>query len=311
MKAQLPSVGIFKKIFQTDESRFLLGTAFKIWGISMLVELVVGYILFVNVRMNFFFFRAHGYTGIDTIGEAYFHHVMGDLIEALPYLLLFHIVIFFMGLYIGHLILRPFKQIGDYCTKAIENPDIAYRPEEFSAYKLLVRFSELFFVHTREARQKNKLTVRDIPPQYMGVHKPVFDGSFLFHFSFFLIIIVIVSIVVIMNFASDVHENMTQLAIRMIKADPKMMTAFFQEQGFLVDEMWFLTAILVIVLHLVMGIHLYSQVSGAAFGIFATMRSFMKGNWQNRVHLVGYSYLRDSTRALNKYLDWLQKNLSS
>ena len=311
MKASLPPASIFKKVFQSEESRFLLGTALKIWGISVLVEMIVGYILFSNVRLNFYFFRAHGYGGIDQLGEAYFQHVLSDLIDALPLVLLFHIIIFFMGLYIGHIILRPFKRMGDYCIKVIDNPDLAYSNEEFSAYRLLTRFSELFFDHLRESRQKGKITARDIPPQYMGVHKPVFDGPFLFHFSFFLVIIMIVSIVVIMDFATDVHDNMTQIAIRMLKSDPKVMTAFFQDQSFLVDEMWFLTAILVVGLHIVMAFHLYSQVSGAAFGIFATMRSFMKGNWQNRVHLVGYSYLRESTRALNKYLDWVQKNLAS
>ena len=276
----------------------------------MLVEMIVAYIVFSNTRLNFYFFRAHGYAGIDNLGEAYFQHVLADSIDALPWILGFHIAIFFMGLYIGHLMLRPFKRIGDYCLKVVENPDTVYRNEEFSAYRLLTRFSEIFFEHLRDARRKNKLTTRDIPPQYTGIHKPVFDGPFIFHFSFFLVIVMIVSIIAIMGFATDIHENTTQLAIRMLKADSKVISTFFQDQTFLVEEMWWLTAILVVSLHFVMGLHLYNQVSGAAFGIFATMRSFMKGNWQSRVHLVGYSYLRESTRAINKYLDWMQKNLT-
>jgi hypothetical protein len=216
-----------------------------------------------------------------------------------------------MGLYIGHIILRPFKTMGDYCTKVIEKPDTPFNLEEFSAYRLLTRFSEIFFDFLRDSRKKNTLEPKDIPPQYTGIHKPVFDAPFLFHFSFFLVIIMIVSTIVIMDFATDVHTNMTQIAIRMLKADPKILSAFFQDQAGIIDEMWFLTALLVVILHIVLGLHLYNQVSGAAFGIFATMRSFMKGQYQNRVHLVGYSYLRDSTRALNKYLDWIQKNLNS
>ena len=306
----LERLSFLKKIFQTEESRFLLGTAMKIWGISMLVELIVGYFVFNNIRLNFYFFKAHGYKGIDYLGEAYFEQVLGNIIDVLPWILGFHVVIFFMGLYIGHIMLRPFKRIGEYCLQVVEKPDTAYHVEEFSAYRLLVRFSEIFFDHLRSGRQKNKLEPRDIPAQYMGIHKPVFDGAFLFHFSFFLVIIMIVSIIAIMGLAIDVHENTSQIAIRMLKADPKMITEFFFDQSFIVHEMWYLTAILVVGLHVVMGLHLYSQVSGAAFGIFATMRSFMKGNWQSRVHLVGYSYLRESTRALNKYLDWVQKNLT-
>jgi hypothetical protein len=54
--------------------------------------------------------------------------------------------------------------------------------------------------------------------------------------------------------------------------------------------------------------HLYGKVSGAAFGIFSTMRSFMKGDHFSRVHLVGYAHIRDNTRKLNKYLDFAQNN---
>ncbi len=309
--SRLPPLTLVRRLFQTDESRFLISTAVKVWAISALVELIVGYILFSNVRLNYYFFRAHGYRGIDELGEAYFQHVMGDVIDALPWVLFFHVVIFFMGLYVGHMMLRPFKNIGDYCRLAIDNPNTVYQVESFSAYRLLVRFSELFFEHIRLARQQGALEKRDVPPQFMGVHKPVLDTQFLFHFCFFLLIIMIVSIVAIMGFAVNVNDNTTQIALKMIKADPRVLSAFFQDQSFLIDELWILTAALIVGLHILMGVHLYAQVSGAAFAIFATMRSFLKGSWQNRVHLVGYSYLRDSTRSLNKYLDWVQKNLTT
>lgn len=304
------SVAFFRKLFQSDESRFLLATAVKVWSISALVEVVVGYILFSNVRLNYYFFRAHGYRGIDELGEAYYQHVMSDVIEALPWVLFFHVVIFFMGLYVGHMMLRPFKSIGSYCASAIEDPNTVYQVESFSAYRLLVRFSEIFFEHIRSARKLGVLEKRDVPPQFTGVHKPVLDTQFLFHFCFFLLIIMIVSIVAIMGLAVNVHENTTQIALKMLKADNRVLSGFFHDQRFLIDELWILTAALVVGLHLLMGLHLYEQVSGAAFGIFATMRSFLKGNWRNRVHLVGYSYLRESTRSLNKYLDWIEKNLT-
>jgi hypothetical protein len=306
---KLLQISGLKKLFQSDESRFLLGTGFKMWSISLIVELLVGYILLNNVRLNYHFFHSHGYRGIDELSDAYFYHVTADIIDAIPWILGFHVIIFFMGLYMGHLMLRPFKRIGTYCTDVIQNSNAVYRVEEFSAYRLLTRFSELFFDHLSAGRKKGSLDKREIPPQFMGVHKPVLDGQFLFHFSFFLIIIMIISIGAIMGFASNIQENTTQIALKMLKADPKIISAYFHDQSFLIDEMWILTALLIVGMHVVLGFHLYSQVSGASFAIFATMRSFMKGSWQNRVHLVGYSYLRDSTRALNKYLDWVEKNL--
>ena len=57
-------------------------------------------------------------------------------------------------------------------------------------------------------------------------------------------------------------------------------------------------------------IHLYQKVSGAAFGFFSTMRSFAKGNYNTRVHLIGYTHIRQHGRALNKYLDFIQKKIA-
>ena len=304
-----PKTNILKKVFQTPESRFMLGVAFKVWSISFIAEILVGYLLLTNVRLNFYFFRAHGYEGIQQLRSAYFDHVLSDAIDYIPLIILFHIAIFFSGLYIGYLMLRPFRRMAKYCTLVIQQPDTPFNIDEFSSYRLLTRFADFFFDHINESRKKNKLEARDVPSSYMGIHSPVFDGIFLLHFALFLVIIVIISVLVTMNIASEIHTNTIQIAIKMIKADPKMMNSFFYDQSFMIDEMWYLTASIVTTLHVIMGIHLYNQVSGAAFGIFATMRSFIKGNFQNRIHLVGYAYLRESTRTINKYLDWINKNV--
>jgi hypothetical protein len=309
VKAVLPKANILKKLFQTPDSRFMLGVAFKVWMISVITELFIGYLLFTNIRLNFYFFRANGYEGILDLKGAYYEQVLSEIIDYLPFIMGFHILIFFLGLYIGYLMLRPFKTMGRYCLEVIDEPSKVFKIEDFSSYKLLTRFSEFFFDHIAVARQKNKLETRDVPSQFIGIHKPVFDGLFLVHFSLFFLIVTIISVIVTMQFATEIHINTTQIAIKMIKANPKMLSSFFQDQSFMIDEMWFISAFIVASFHLAMAIHLYGQVSGAAFGIFATMRSFIKGNFKNRVHLVGYSYLRESTRALNKYLDWIEKNI--
>jgi hypothetical protein len=83
---------------------------------------------------------------------------------------------------------------------------------------------------------------------------------------------------------------------------------FLNAQDFVMDDLISLTIFLIATLYLALGMHLYGKVSGAAFGIFSTMRSFMKGDHFSRVHLVGYAHIRDNTRKLNKYLDFAQNN---
>ena len=57
-------------------------------------------------------------------------------------------------------------------------------------------------------------------------------------------------------------------------------------------------------------INLYSKVSVPAFGVFATMRGFLRGNIKARVHLLGNYYLRHETKEINKFLSELEKKLT-
>lgn len=299
-----------RSAFKTAESRFILGTGVKFCGICLVTMIMVGYQLYVNARLNFYFFRAHGLEGLAEMRESYFDYVLSNFGDTLPLLFGFLIVLFFLGLYVANMILRPFKNIGRYCEEIVANPDRPYVVEQLAGYRLLTHFSEFFFEHLLDARRKGKLEERPIPPQYTGIHGPVVDWAYLMHFGIFIVIMTVVSVSVIMNVATDIHENTVQLAIKVLKVDPRVMANFFAEQSGILDEMWIITGILVCVLNLLLAFHLYDQVAGAAFGVFATMRSFLKGNYSARVHLVGYSYLRDSTRHFNKYLDWVQKNLT-
>ena len=69
-----------------------------------------------------------------------------------------------------------------------------------------------------------------------------------------------------------------------------------------------MTIVFNIFTYLIFFYYLYGKVSIPAFGIFATMRSFISGRYASRVHLIGYPYIRNYTRTLNKYLDDLEKN---
>lgn len=298
-----------KDAFQSAESRFILLTGVKFCGIACVALAVVAYQLYVNARLNFIFFRAHGYSAITELKDAYYDFVLANFVETIPLLFVFLISVFFLGLYTAIMILRPFKNIGAYSLLAIEDRDTPYEVDQFAGHRLVTQFSELFFDYLRLSRVQGKLEERSVPPQYMGIHGPVFDGAFLFHFCFLIVIMTIASVAMIMHVASDIHENTVQLAIRMLKVSPNVTSYFFSAQSSMLDELWILAGVLVCILNIMLALHLYKSVSGAAFGIFATMRSFIKGNYSARVHLLGYSYLRDSTRNLNKYLDWIQKNI--
>lgn len=295
-----------KKVFKTEDSRFLLFTGLKVSGISFIINLVVYTYLFQVMRLNYAFFRSQGLPDLED-EWTFYNYLLSEATGNLTIFLAFHVFLFFIGTYVGWLILRPFRMIGEYCEEVIENPNAIYKTDEFSTYKLLTRFSEFFFEYLRETRRKGQIITNSIPPQYSRIHKPMTDRIFMLHFGLLLIIVAISSNVFIVENASSIYEAMVELAMKTIK-NQKMANSYFGNQHFILEDITTFTILLFTFSYLALGFHLYEKVSGAAFGIFSTMRAFMKGNYFSRVHLVGFGYVRDYTRKLNKYLDYIQNN---
>ncbi len=297
-----------KRVFKTEDSRFVISVGLKVSGISLTITMIVYWFLFQIMRLNLAFFKAHGFPEFSE-GSPFFDHVIQEAVETIPILFVFHIFLFFLGVYLGWLILKPFKTMGDYCEDVLENANAIYRVDEFSTYSLLTRFSEIFFEYLRESRKRNVFLTNSIPPQFSKVHRPVLDKIFMLHFGILLFVISISSAVFIIENSSSVYSSMVELATKTLP-DQKGVSRYFGEQMFILEEIVLLTVTLITICYIMLGFHLYAKVSGAAFGIFSTMRSFMKGNRSSRVHLIGFGYIRDQTRRLNKYLDYMQNNIS-
>jgi hypothetical protein len=296
-----------KKIFKTEDSRFIVMVGLKVSCISLGITLFIHWFLFQIMRLNSAFFNSHGFPQFDE--TPFFDAILGEAIGNLPTLFMFHIFLFFIGCYVGWLILRPFRIMGEYCEAVLDNPNTIYRVEQFSTYGLLTRFSEFFFEYLRESRNRRVMAPNSIPPQYSKIHKPVSDKIFMLHFGILLIIISISSAFFIIENSSSVFNSMVELATLTLR-DQISVSKYFSEQMFILDDIVYLTVVLISICYIMLGFHLYAKVSGAAFGIFSTMRAFMKGNHSSRVHLVGFAHIREYTRKLNKYLDYIQNNFA-
>jgi hypothetical protein len=296
-----------KQVFKNEDTRFMMFTGLKVAGISLCINLIVYGCIFQVMRLNYAFFRANGFPDFED-ETVFYNYLLSETMESLPTLFAFHIFLFFIGIYVGWIILRPFRIIGEYCEMVIANPNAVYKVDEFSTYKLLTRFSEFFFEYLRESRKKGEITTNSIPPQFSRIHKPVVDKVFMLHFGLLLVIIGISSCLFIIENADGVFQNMIELASKTLSKS-KYSDDFFTNQMFIMDDVVVLTIVLITISYLSLGLHLYEKVSGAAFGIFSTMRAFMKGNYFSRVHLLGYAHVRENTRKLNKYLDYIQNNL--
>lgn len=299
-----------RRAFRTQDSRFIIMTGLKVSAISFLVTLLVSYIIWLMMSMNNVFFESNGFFNITELRQAYFDFILTKIIFNAHYFFFFYVILFFMGMYVGWVLLRPFQEIGKYCEEVIEKPHMNYSPDLFSDFKLLTRFGEFFFQYLKDADQREELNSGTIPPQFTKIHGPVFDKVFFFHFSLFILMILITSSLVILFATVEIHEGIVDLAIKTLEANGKSMGYFLRNQIYIFESVQILTVVTLTASYTLLAFNLYSKVSGAVFAFFSTMRSFMKGNFNARVHLIGYGHVREHGRSVNQYLDYISRKLT-
>jgi hypothetical protein len=299
------------KLFKSEDSRFLLETAFKIASVYLIAMGLVSYLLWVVLSLNNVFFEANGYPELQELRSAYFDYILSNTFENLTFIFAFYIVLFFAGIYTGKVLIRPFSIIAKYCEEAVENINTSYNPDLFSDFKLLTRFSDFFFQYIYDSRVKKKLIANTIPPNFSKVHGPVFDKVFFFHFFLFISILAIITTTYVSAMIYEMYEAMVSLAVKTLPKSGKEVSYFLKNQEFVFTSIRQFSVVIIVVAYASLALHLYSKVSGGVFAFFATMRSFMKGNHTARVHLLEYKHLRPQGRAVNKFLDHICKETSA
>ncbi len=299
--------------YNDEEFTFKISTGFKFVFITLSFTLSVLLFTYLFLKINLVYFVAHGYPGAADFQEAFVDFVYASLVDEVPILLGVMIFIFALGFYLSSIMIRPFKEISRYCEDRINNKKFYYSPDYFSDLKLLTSFSVFFFSRIDEADSRGKLEKIEIPQDYMGIHKPVFETNFFFNYLFIIAIFGLLASVGIFIINNQLREQIFILSQKFLTGHlntDKGVHYFLEEQFSASDIAVYFFIILHMLMYCLFGIHLYHKVSGPAFAVFATMRSFLKGNYHNRVHLIGHYYLRNDCRKINKYLEHVQKKLT-
>ncbi len=299
-----------KKAYKDEEVHFRLKTTLKMTLIPIITGCVMLGFLWVLLQLNLYFFEANGYSGWRAFRVAYYDFIVGRTIKLAPYLCLFLIVVAITGLYVSDLLLRPFRVIGVYCEKVSSGKEASYDPDFFTDLKLLTSFSELFFLAINNARKNNaKLGPMDIPKKYTKIHQPVSETAFFLQYFVYILIASSCAYVALHMMTVDIHQEIINLAGETLNQKHSM-KYFFGKQSEVLRDVLNVVMVCHLILYTILARHLYFKVCGPAFGIFATMRSFLKGNYDARVHLLGFYYLRPHCRKINRYLDLMQKELT-
>ena len=156
-------------------------------------------------------------------------------------------------------------------------------------------------------KKDESISKMDIPEKYSKIHQPVFENGFFIQYSFFIIITTICSGIAIYAIGVELHSQLVLFAKETLELNSKM-TMFLESQKEILKDILYIVLVLHVLLSAAFCYYLYHKVAAPAFGVFATFRSFLKGNYSARVHLLGFYYLRPECRKINKYLDFLQNS---
>lgn len=297
------------KYLDDEVQMFKIGMGLKFLGVSVICTVSVLLFTYLLIKIDLIFFVAHGFPGALDFKEAFIEFIYSSLYDEIIWIALSGFFVFGLGYYLSGIMIRPFKVIGEYCDDKISDKKNYYTPDFFSDLKLLTSFSVFFFTKIDEAAIKGKLQQVEIPPHFTRIHKPNFERNFFFNYLFIIAIFALMSSLGIIALNLEFRDQVSDLARRFL-ADNKQATYFLDEQFIIADIAVYFFVSLHLFLYFLLGVHMYSKVATPAFAVFATMRSFLKGNHHNRVHLIGYYYLRGDCRKINKYLDHVQKNLT-
>lgn len=299
------------KLFKEDETRFLLGCGFKVCAIFYLNLILIFYVMWTILSINNIFFESLGFSDIDALRSAFFEFILNDFFNSLWIIFSGGIFLFFVGLYIGLVLLRPFEAIGKYSLSQVEGKDTSYNPDLFSDYRLLTRFSEIFFRYTERIKKTGEYVEDEISSQYSRIHKPVIEKVFIFHFILLLGTIGLLGAVFSVFVITDIQTKLFDLALKTVYEEGKNVGSFIENQRYVFNSLSYALIATTFTSYLLLGFHFYAKVSGAIFAFFSTMRAFMKGNVKSRVHLIGYSHIRNHGRNFNKYLNYIEREYAN
>lgn len=300
---------IKSELSKNDQVRFRLSLGFKfaiIPTISIFFTIFINYVVLqVSVLALNSYQSDIGVLTKDILG-LYFQK---SLVNILPLMFVAFIVLYFLGMIMANIMIRPFRVIGYYCESKTEGKEVSYDPDFLTDLKLLSSFSEWFFNTITILKDSGTLRSVSIPEKYKKIHRPVFESSFFLHNFLIVVITCLITAILIHYGNSELYSGIEEVVKELFSKEKDMMK-FLTELGLVLNLVSNFCILINIICYLLFVFYQYSLVSTPAFGIFATMRSFISGRYSARVHIIGFPYVRKYTRKLNKYLDQVERDYS-
>ena len=168
-----------------EEARFRLMTGLKLALLQVAAFVILVVSFYYLISLDLVFFKAFGLNNFEGFQNTFYEFILCRVLVLMPIFFGVFILAFVIGIYLGHLLLRPFRLIGEYCeSRALEKTEASYDPGFLTDLKLLTRFSEYFFSLMDHAiENKNYLTIRFQKSFSVFIHRSLKTHFFFSTFS--------------------------------------------------------------------------------------------------------------------------------
>ncbi len=271
---------MLKSLFKSQDSKYFLKTAFKVTSVPMITTALLVYSLWLYVELNYSFFLANGFANGPEMKEAFWDNLLASQIEYLPYLGLFFILVFFLGLFLAHLVLRPFTYVRNMCEDILKGEPVEAEKGFLNARKIVVKAALVFFDYLSN-QDKGKQDF-NFPADLEKIHSPKTDQVFYLQYGIFLLFLAVLTIFASTFTLYHLHESIVDAALSMLKPSTSLNLFLTSQQAHL-DMIVVVLTVLTVFLYSVISRSIIRDIEGVSYSYLRDIRDITSGDHARRL----------------------------
>lgn len=252
------------RLFKSQDSKYFLKTDFKVASVPLITTLLLAYSLWMYVELNYSFFLANGFATGPEMKEAFWDSILMEQIDYLPFLGLFFIAVFFLGLFLAHLVLRPFTYVRNMCEDILKSEPMDSEKGFLNARKLVVKAAMVFFDYLNKQDKSHS------------------DGVFYLQYVVFLLFLTVITIFAATFTLHHMHETIVATALNMLKPNTSLNT-FLSSQQIHLNVIVAVLTVLTVFLYTILSRSIIRDIEGVSYSYLRDIRDITSGDHTRRL----------------------------
>jgi hypothetical protein len=290
-----------KGLFTTQDSKFTLKTALLVTSVPVLMIAMVVYSIWLLLSMNYSYFRASGFPLDNNSLNDFINYVAQSQLEYLPFVGLFIVAVFFIGIFLSYIILRPFAQLSEMCEEIKNARGEKIKIIGLSKKKVLIKIGDFLCKYAESCKNNTKI---EIPDEIQKIKGPMMDVVYYFQFFCIMLILNLVTIGSIYVFTEQLQNAIVETAVATLNA-PKGMSVFLSSQKEVFDLIILVPSVVSCLIYVLLSRLIINKVQGVTYAYVRDICDVARGNTKRRLIPRMDDPGRETAMAVNSTLDML------